>query len=180
MRYSLETGLGGRCDATKCHQKCGPLLRRFRSTIWRCLATQRRSLRPKAGIFKPGTAVVRDGQPNDVQQVPRRACDAAGAVCVRRMRTAAYWVTSAVRRLVRGAGVVPYHARKASAAECATAALRALNALRERGCLNTDRSRRAPVTSGRVSRAGWNAWSISRRLVDGALRRRGCPVSRGG
>ena len=35
----------------------------------------------KAGIFKPGTAVVcADGQPNDVQRVLRRACDAAGAV----------------------------------------------------------------------------------------------------
>ena len=79
----LETGLGGRCDATnviKNAEVCviTPISLDHMAVLGNTTAV---IAAEKAGIFKPGAAVVcADGQPNDVQRVLRRACDAAGAV----------------------------------------------------------------------------------------------------
>ena len=110
----LETGLGGRCDATnviKNAEVCviTPISLDHMAVLGNTTAV---IAAEKAGIFKPGAAVVcADGQPNDVQRVLRRACDAAGAV----------WFGGAedCRVRVRGAGLHHCHARTASAAECA-------------------------------------------------------------
>ena len=93
-------------------------------------------MRPSRQVFfKPGTAVVcADGQPNDVQRVLRRACDAAGAV----------WFGGAedcrVLRCDIGGSAFVYEAQGYTIAmpgrhqlQNARTALRALNALRERG-----------------------------------------------
>ena len=92
----LETGLGGRCDATnviKNAEVCviTPISLDHMAVLGNTTAV---IAAEKAGIFKPGTAVVcADGQPNDVQRVLRRACDAA-----ERRTAACCGATSAVRR----------------------------------------------------------------------------------
>ncbi len=79
----LETGLGGRCDATnviKNPEVCviTPISLDHTAVLGHTTAV---IAGEKAGIFKPGAAVVSaDGQPNDVQRVLRLACDAAGAI----------------------------------------------------------------------------------------------------
>ena len=79
----LETGLGGRCDATNVILKTEvcvitPISLDHTAVLGSTTAV---IAGEKAGIIKPGSAVVcADGQPNDVQAVMRRACSAAGAV----------------------------------------------------------------------------------------------------
>ena len=133
----LETGLGGRCDATnviKNAEVCviTPISLDHMAVLGNTTAV---IAAEKAGIFKPGTAVVcADGQPNDVQRVLRRACDAAGAV----------WFGGAedcrVLRCDIGGSAFVYEAQGYTIAmpgrhqlQNARTALRALNALRERG-----------------------------------------------
>ena len=79
----LETGLGGRCDATNVIKSAE--VQRYYADFARPYGGARQhnggSIAPRRQVFSPGTAVVcADGQPNDVQRVLRRACDAAGAV----------------------------------------------------------------------------------------------------
>lgn len=133
----LETGLGGRCDATnviKNAEVCviTPISLDHMAVLGN---TTEVIAAEKAGIFKPGAAVVcADGQPNDVQRVLRRACDAAGAV----------WFGGAedcrVLRCDIGGSAFVYEAQGYTIAmpgrhqlQNARTALRALNALRERG-----------------------------------------------
>ena len=133
----LETGLGGRCDATnviKNAEVCviTPISLDHMAVLGNTTAV---IAAEKAGIFKPGAAVVcADGQPNDVQRVLRRACDAAGAV----------WFGGAedcrVLRCDIGGSAFVYEAQGYTIAmpgrhqlQNARTALRALNALRERG-----------------------------------------------
>ena len=74
----LETGLGGRCDATMSSKmRRSVLLRRFRSTIWRCLATQRRSLRREGRYFQAGYGGCLRGRSAE-------RCTAGAAPCLRR------------------------------------------------------------------------------------------------
>ena len=133
----LETGLGGRCDATnviKNAEVCviTPISLDHMAVLGNTTAV---IAAEKAGIFKPGTAVVcADGQPNDVQRLLRRACDAAGAVWFGGggglPRTA---VTSAVRRSCTRRGGYTIAMPGRHQLQNARTALRALNALRERG-----------------------------------------------
>ena len=91
----LETGLGGRCDATNVIKNAEVCV------IWRCLATQRRSLRPRRQVF---SSRVRRLSARTVSRTMYSGCCAVPAT--RRAlsgsaerRTAAYCgVTSAVRR----------------------------------------------------------------------------------
>ena len=133
----LETGLGGRCDATNVIENAEvcvitPISLDHTAVLGNTTAV---IAAEKAGIFKPGAAIVcADGQPNDVQRVLRRACDAAGAI----------WFGGAedcrvLRCDISGSAFV-YEGQGYTIAmpgrhqmQNARTALRALNALRERG-----------------------------------------------
>ena len=79
----LETGLGGRCDATnviRAAEACviTPISRDHMAVLGDTVA---KIAAEKAAIIKPACAVVcADGQPDETLPVIRRACDAAGAV----------------------------------------------------------------------------------------------------
>ena len=79
----LETGLGGRCDATniiRAPEVCiiTPISRDHMAVLGDTVAE---IAAEKAAIIKPACAVVcADGQPDEVLPVIRRACDAAGAI----------------------------------------------------------------------------------------------------
>lgn len=79
----LETGLGGRCDATNiilAPEVCiiTPISRDHMAVLGDTVAE---IAAEKAAIIKPACAVVcADGQPDEALPVIRRACDAAGAV----------------------------------------------------------------------------------------------------
>lgn len=79
----LETGLGGRCDATniiRAPEVCviTPISRDHMAVLGDTVAA---IAGEKAGIIKPACAVVcADHQPDEALPVLRRACDAAGAV----------------------------------------------------------------------------------------------------
>lgn len=79
----LETGLGGRCDATNiilAPEVCiiTPISRDHMAVLGDTVAE---IAAEKAAIIKPACAVVcADGQPDEVLPVIRRACDAVGAV----------------------------------------------------------------------------------------------------
>ena len=79
----LETGLGGRCDATNiilAPEVCviTPISRDHMAVLGDTVA---KIAAEKAAIIKPACAVVcAEGQPDEALPVIRRACDAAGAV----------------------------------------------------------------------------------------------------
>lgn len=79
----LETGLGGRCDASNVidpPEVCviTPISRDHMAVLGDSIAD---IAAEKAGIIKPSCAVVcAEGQPPEVLAVLRRACDAAGAI----------------------------------------------------------------------------------------------------
>lgn len=79
----LETGLGGRCDATNVIARAEvcvltPISRDHMAVLGNTVAE---IAAEKAAIIKPGCAVVcADGQPEDAVRVIRRVCQAAGAV----------------------------------------------------------------------------------------------------
>lgn len=79
----LETGLGGRCDATniiRAPEVCiiTPISRDHMAVLGDTVAE---IAAEKAAIIKPACAVVcADGQPDEVLPVIRRACDAVGAI----------------------------------------------------------------------------------------------------
>ncbi|HIY39302.1 MAG TPA: bifunctional folylpolyglutamate synthase/dihydrofolate synthase [Candidatus Agathobaculum merdigallinarum] len=79
----LETGLGGRCDATNVVKTTEvsvitPISRDHTAVLGDTVAE---IAREKAAIIKPASAVVcADGQPEEAREVVRRACEACGAI----------------------------------------------------------------------------------------------------
>lgn len=133
----LETGLGGRCDATNiilAPEVCiiTPISRDHMAVLGDTVAE---IAAEKAAIIKPACAVVcADGQPDEVLPVIRRACDAAGAVWydgVQDMQLLRCDIMGAA--FVRGGQgyTIPMPGRHQL--QNAQTALRTLAALRERG-----------------------------------------------
>ena len=133
----LETGLGGRCDATniiRAPEVCiiTPISRDHMAVLGDTVAE---IAAEKAAIIKPACAVVcADGQPDEVLPVIRRACDAAGAIWydgVQDMQLLRCDIMGAA--FVRGGQgcTIPMPGRHQL--QNAQTALRTLAALRERG-----------------------------------------------
>lgn len=133
----LETGLGGRCDATnviRAPEVCviTPISRDHMAVLGDTVAA---IAGEKAGIIKPACAVVcADHQPDEALPVLRRACDAAGAVWfdgMQEMRVLRCDILGSA--FVRGGQgyTIPMPGRHQL--QNAQTALRAIAALRERG-----------------------------------------------
>lgn len=133
----LETGLGGRCDATnviRAPEVCviTPISRDHMAVLGDTVAA---IAGEKAGIIKPACAVVcADHQPDEALPVLRRACDAAGAVWfdgIQEMRVLRCDILGSA--FVRGGQgyTIPMPGRHQL--QNAQTALRAIAALRERG-----------------------------------------------
>lgn len=133
----LETGLGGRCDATnviRAPEVCviTPISRDHMAVLGDTVAA---IAGEKAGIIKPACAVVcADHQPDEALPVLRRACDAAGAVWfdgMQEMRVLRCDILGSA--FVRGGQgyTIPMPGRHQL--QNAQTALRVIAALRERG-----------------------------------------------
>lgn len=133
----LETGLGGRCDATnviRAPEVCviTPISRDHMAVLGDTVAA---IAGEKAGIIKPACAVVcADPQPDEALPVLRRACDAAGAVWfdgMQELRVLRCDILGSA--FVRGGQgyTIPMPGRHQL--QNAQTALRAIAALRERG-----------------------------------------------